>query len=387
MLRLIILRTLESFFRRPFLSLLPLLILTVAGGFYLSNQEDQYISGGQINVQGESTTSALSGLGGDQSIWTTPAETTKNQYDELLASESFVRAIIAGTSWEEELADPEVDRNELFGYVREDVWTAEVGDNTIAVVAKSTEPETAKQLVDNTIRTFLIWNTTNDLKDAQASVDFYTDLVAKEEARFNNAQDNLTAFLVEHPEPVRGDRTDVEEVEIKRLQAVVDDAAIRFNQARDGIDTAELAYKQAETDTQQKYLVIDEPRLPEDSETSLTGQIITLGIFMTIGGIMGLLGVFGGALLDRTFRYPVDIRESLELPVLGVVPSGEIVDAQPMPSFASSAQAAAPPIYRTKLTPNVEPPTLIIMPGEKAELEKIAQERNQHDGAVRLAPA
>lgn len=388
MLRLIILRVLESFFRRPFLSLLPTLILTVAGIAFLANKEEIYFSGGKINIQDDSVVSRVTNIGVDQSIWTTPAEDTSNQFSELIASEAFVRAVIVGTEWEEELADPEVDIDELYGYVREDIWTEEIGDNTVAVVATSTDPATSKQLADNMIRTFINWNTQNDLSDARSSVEFFNELVEQERSNFDIAEEELRQFLIDYPEPVRGDRPEVEELEIDRLQAIVDDASIRLNQARDQLNTAELAYKKAETDTAQKYLVIDQPRVPEDAESSLSGQIIQLAIFMIIGGIMGLLGVFGGALLDRSFRYPVDIRESLELPVLGVVPTGNNVEAQPMPAFASASQASAPPpVYRTKLTPNVDPPTLIIMPGEKAELERIAKERGQHHDQVRLSPA
>ncbi|HFC11336.1 MAG TPA: hypothetical protein ENJ56_00730 [Anaerolineae bacterium] len=379
MLRLIILRTLESYFRRPLLSLLPILILTIAGGFFLYNKEDEFISGGQISIRGgESVVSQLTGLDGESSIWTTPAETTVEQFSELIASESFMRAIIAGTEYEAELANPDTDRYQFFGILRKNVWSDVVGPKTISVGATADSPETAQQLATNLVNAFLNWNTASDLVDAETSVKFFEDSFEKENAIYDQAQAELQAYLIANPEPVRGERTDVQKLEIARLTAVANDAAARVTDQRAALDTARLAYEKAKTDTEQKYRLMDRPGLPDKSLTTKKGQAITLAIFMVIGGLMGLVGVFGSAFLDRTFRYPIDIRESLELPVLGVVPEGTIIEPQPMPAFANGAQAAPPPVYRSKLTPNVEPPTLIIMPGEKAELEKIALERNQH---------
>lgn len=389
MLRLIILRSLESYFRRPLLSLLPLVILTIAGGFYIYNKEPEYISGGQISIQGASISDELINIGVDNSIWTTPAETTVSQFTELIASETFMRAIIAGTKLEAELADPALDRNEFFGILRENVWAIEIGDNTIGAVAVSDDAATAQQLANNLITAFLNWNTGKDVRDSGSSVQFFTESFEKEQAIYDAAQASLQQYVIANPEPVRGELTGAQKLEIARLTQLANDAAARTTDQRAALDTAKLTFEKAKTDTADKYLVIDHPRKPDEDQTTKKGQAITLLLFMIIGVIMGMVGVFGGAFLDRTFRYPIDIRESLELPVLGVVPSGTIIQPQPMPAFTNGMQSAPPPIYRSKLTPNVEPPTLIIMPGEKAELEKIALERNQHDaqGQRIAAPA
>ena len=386
MLRLIILRILESYFRRPLLNLLPFIILTGVGIAFAATKEDIYMSHGGISVQGDSITQEVLGTADEGFVWgLTTSEQAVAEFNELFASDSIVRAIIQKTALEEDFNDPEIDPDDVFKQVREDVWATTIGENNFAVSAKSEYPEVSKQLVDATIDTFLNWNVSLGLSEAQANLDFWNEQVDKEKTSYDNAQAELAGFLTAFPEPVRGSRPEVEQLEIDRLKAVADDAAARYNEARDNSNFAQLNYKQSETAVFQRYLIIDAPRVPDEPETSLTQLVVTVAIFGIIGAILGLLGVFGGAFLDRTFRYPVDVRESLELPVLSVLPAGVHVDPQPLPQEYSTAPES-PQIYRAKLTPNVEPPTLIIMPGEKAELEKIAQERSQHDNEQQYPP-
>jgi hypothetical protein len=43
-------------------------------------------------------------------------------------------------------------------------------------------------------------------------------------------------------------------------------------------------------------------------------------VFVVVGVILAAIAIVGGAVLDRSFRFPLDIEYGLGLPVLSVVP-------------------------------------------------------------------
>jgi hypothetical protein len=50
-------------------------------------------------------------------------------------------------------------------------------------------------------------------------------------------------------------------------------------------------------------------------------------IFVVVGAVIAAGTVAGGAVLDRSFRFPIDVEYGLALPVLSTVP-----DVRPKPS-------------------------------------------------------
>src|SRR5690606_38272544 len=77
---------------------------------------------------------------------------------------------------------------------------------------------------------------------------------------------------------------------------------------------------QIESDTSQSYVLIDAPKVPTKPDRSKKKMALMLGIFVATGGLFSLIAVAGGALLDRTFRFPLDVQNWTGLPVLAVVP-------------------------------------------------------------------
>ncbi len=386
MLRLITLRVLESYFRRPFLSLLPLILLTIAGVVHIMTKAPEYITAGGISVRDEQgvTDVALDFGGGGLNWGETPSEKAISEFNELMASDSFVNAIMVNTDYVYELDDPDVDEIDVYDHIRETVWADKIGDNNFGIFGRADDPVLAQQAVQATIDAFFNFNINTGVRQKQNEVAFWTERYNEEKAEYEGAQAELTAYSAANPKPVRGEEDPVVALEKERLQAVANSAAERYEKARDTLDLATLAFRDEQTATADKYLILDSPSVPEKPTTSLSSNIVVLGIFMAIGALMGIIGVVGGAFLDRSFRYPVDVKESLELPVLGAIPTGEEFVSRHFQDMGQSVAAAPPPTYRTKLTPNVEPPTLIIMPGEKAELERIAIERKEADGQVDL---
>ena len=377
MFRMILLRILENFFRRPLLYILPILLATAAGAAYVYFQDPTYIANGGMAVQESNTTQDTLGIDGTEYIWQTPSEVTVDQLEELFESNSIIRSILSQTELESELADPETDIDDLYKEVRNDLWVQPLGDYHFLISGKSEDPLVAQQLVAATIQTFLNWNSSIGLADASASVEFFQEQLIKETAEFEAAQEAHRQFLIDYPEPIRGDRTDLEELDLERLSELREDASKRLTDTRDNLDFAQLSYKLAETEVAQKYLIIDPPDLPEESEFSLSTAGLTMVLFMLGGIVLGLLMLLFNSLLDRTYRFPVDVRLGLRVPTLGGVPVGLATPqrrasrrqpALPKPAMALPAQSPG-------FSPTIDPPTMVIENIDRELMKSLARQR------------
>lgn len=379
MVRLILLRLLESYFRRPFLNLLPIFLLLGLGTALVSVQDPSYMSGGKLNVN-DTVLNTLNDVGTEGSFWATAAEETKDQIGELFATDSFMRAIVLQTPLETELNDPEIDVNEFLAEVREMVWADTIGDNTVGVVARHEDPTTAKELVDAAIDSFLQWNINTALTDSLAAQEFYTEQTETYRLELDDSVEARRLFLEANPEPVRGERPQIERVEIDRLSNQVGQATNRYIEARDKEETARLAAAQAERQVLQKFQLLDAPQLPTKAATGLKDMLVTVIIFGVVGAILALVGIIGRALFDRTLRYPVDVRQGTNLMVLGAIPiTNQFTSPHILSIERELAGAPEPPRYRARLVPTADPPTLVVLPEERAKIEQILQERSQHE--------
>jgi hypothetical protein len=70
----------------------------------------------------------------------------------------------------------------------------------------------------------------------------------------------------------------------------------------------------------QTYILIDAPELPDKPEISTRQIAINLAVFLLVGIVLSSVAIVGSALLDRTFRFPFDVTQNLELPVLAAIP-------------------------------------------------------------------
>jgi hypothetical protein len=152
-------------------------------------------------------------------------------------------------------------------------------------------------------------------------------LVVTYSDELEQARDDLRAYLEAHPEPLRGDRTDTEILEVDRLQGLLSLAGNRYARALEQQEGARLATAQAEADVRQTYFVVDAPSVPTEPAVSLRQQAINGLIFVVVGAVIAAGTVAGGAVLDRSFRFPIDVEYGLALPVLSTVP-----DVRPKPS-------------------------------------------------------
>lgn len=320
MFSLVTLRLLESYFRHRWLYLLPIALMIVVAALYPRTVDTKYIASGNIYIQRETLLSSLTALGNEGFSWVTPAQATSAEINELFKTDAFLNAVIQQTDLGIEMTQgPQVERQTI-DEVRSSIWTHPQGNNLLTIAASHRDPRIANQLASAIINTYIEWKINLGLEGSMAAQNFFLGLVNDYQAELDPVRRELTDYLTAHPEPLRGERPASELAEIARLQATVDQGVERLRAAETKEENARLAMVQTESDVRQTYFTVDEPSLPDEPTRSRKGVLIAMAACVAAGVLLSGMAVLGGALLDSTYRFPIDVRHGLGLPVLTMVP-------------------------------------------------------------------
>jgi capsular polysaccharide biosynthesis protein len=328
MIRLVILRFLESYFRHRWLWLAPIVLLAIFAGINFVRAKPIYISRGAMYVQRHSLLATLTTATNDGSLWITPADQTVAEFKELMQTDAFVRAMIQKTDLEPEMAKGSAVVERVYADVRRAVWVQSLGNNLVMIGATHEKAELAQQLAAALIATYQQWRINSDQQESATAQQFFDGLIQKYQDDLTTARNALKTYLDQHPDPARGDRPSIEKMDIERLQGAIDLSLKQLGSALDKEENARLNMSRAESDVKQKYYVIDAPNFPEEPENSKKQAATNSAIFVVIGVVLSVGGVVGGALLDRALRFPVDVRHILNLPVLASIPEPKIERAK-----------------------------------------------------------
>jgi uncharacterized protein involved in exopolysaccharide biosynthesis len=320
MVKLISLRVLESYFRHRWLNLLPLIIMSAIAVASVLLAKPKYIASGVVYVEKESLLSTLVSIKESTFSWDTPANETSTEISELLQTNAFLRAVIEMTDLEAKMDGGDAVVADTIDYVREAVWTEASGNNQVMIAASDEDPQLAYQMVNSVIENYIQWKINADRAESLAAQKFFENLIVQYENDLEIATQELENYLAAHPMPVRGDRSEVEQLELERLQSALDLARSQYASAIEKNDNIKLTLSQAESGVRQTYLLIDAPKVPEEPTTSLKDTAVRGAIFMAVGVILVGVGIVGNILLDRSLRFPVDVHFGLDLPVLALVP-------------------------------------------------------------------
>ncbi|NNJ11087.1 lipopolysaccharide biosynthesis protein [Chloroflexales bacterium ZM16-3] len=340
MVRIVLLRLLESYFRHRWLYVLPIVIAVVAGGVYVLSIPPEYSASGQIYVSQTNLLADLTSSNTSGSWWVSAAQSTVTEIDELMGTQAFVRTVIQKTDLEQDMSAGPDAVAETISYVRDILSTQAVGDKLVEISATGDDPDLVYQVVTSTMDAYVQWKINSGYQESIAARTFFDNLITPYQGELDQARNDLVAFLSAHPTPVRGDRPPAEQMELDRLQQAVQAADDRLSTARGNEESARLSQVQSESVTKQTYMVIDQPQIPQEAAVSSKTIISNMAIFLVVGIFLMVVGVAGGALIDRSLRFPIDVRHGLSLPVLAMVPVGKPL----IPAVATADQAAAAPV-------------------------------------------
>ena len=339
---IVILRILESYFRHRFLYLLPIVVMGLFSVLYFMTAKPAYIAGGVVYVQQESLLSTLNAVTPENFIWVTPAELKSQELTDLINTNAFVRAVIQGTDLETEMTKGPDMVDETIFQVRESISVQPTGDNQIFVMVEHENPVVAYQLVNSVIKNHVDWQIAFTRNESQSAQTFFDGLIEVYQAELATARTDMESFLLEHPEPIRGDRPAIEQLQLERLQSSIELASTRYASALDKEENAQLAMAQVESDVRQTYFLIDAPEEPIEPTTSLRDTVMNMAIFIVVGVMFSVIGIVGSALMDRSIRFPIDVRYTLELPVLTQIPDLTPAGAKKKRRFRRKKKATDP---------------------------------------------
>jgi uncharacterized protein involved in exopolysaccharide biosynthesis len=320
MARILILRLLENYFRHRWIYLLPIVFLSIAGGIYLYKAPRLYTTYSTVYVQKQSMISALTAVNNAGFSWSTPSQLATAEFRELIQTDSFIRAVIQKTDLESTMNLGSTDVENMLKEVRKSVWVAPVGDNQIAIGANYKNPQVAVQLVQGLFDIYLSWKINSANTDAQVAQNFFSSLIPTYKGNLESIRQELLDYLIQHPEPIRGIRPDTEQVQVDRIQGDLQIAGSRYVEALNKLENAKLAASQNESDIRQTYTMIDAPELPTKPATSLRSMALKSLIFVVVGVLISTMAVLGISVLDRSFRFPIDVQSRIGLPVLAMIP-------------------------------------------------------------------
>jgi uncharacterized protein involved in exopolysaccharide biosynthesis len=326
MIKTTILRLLDTYFRHRWLYLIPIGLMTVGAAIYLFGHQRLYISSGMIFTERDPLLSSLTSVNQSTASWNTPAQDTANELSELIQTDAYIRAVIRGTDLEAEMSKGNSVVEQTISKVRSRMWIWVAGTNQVQISAAHPDPRIAYQLAQSAINVFVLWNINLNRTDSSTAQIFFQDLIQNYQTNVVAAQQALRSYLVSHPEPLRGNRSDIEQFEVKNLQDELNFAEARLDHALEKAEDARLANAQIESNVRQKYTLVDAPKIPDRSTTSKRQMARDSAIFLAAGVLLSGIAVVGTSLFDQSFRIPEEVPQLLSLPLLASLPDASLPD-------------------------------------------------------------
>ncbi len=325
---LAVMRFLENWFQSFWLYLIPfvLMIGAYAASFYIL--EDEFVSKGVLFVQTETLIDQVASLGDDNvNFFLSPSEQTADEIVELLNTDSFIRLIISQTpTLEAEMSKGDKIVRETIADVRDAIAVNITGSNNVEVAVSWTDQEIAWKTATATMNSYIEWKINSDKRDSFAAREFLENLVPQYRNEYQAAVQGLEEFLIQNPEPFRGERPEIEQLKINQLEVAAQTSFDRFQEASDNLEQVRLDEAIIEGKTIQSYTIVDSPKIPVEEEGGLVRKVVTAAVFVTLGIVLSLLAIILSTLFDRSLRFPIESPSSLGLPVLSSVKRVKNID-------------------------------------------------------------
>jgi hypothetical protein len=317
----IVLRLLETFFRRWWAYLLPVVLFTAVGVSQNLRVTNGYKSVGVINVSGDTLLSNLTSIRGEGVFgYETPAAFTSRQMNSLLRTELFINAVAEAAG-----VTTAVEQGLITSlYLRQSIWASADGDSLIQVVAVTNDPDLSARLARGTIESYLDYVVQVDVAQSNTAVAFYTALLEVYQRDLDSATEALKEYAEEHPGPQADLRPLEEQVQINALTANVQSALGRVQTAQDKSEEARLFLQQATSDVTERLRLVDEPQVPFAPEPRLKQLVLTIGMFAIVGLMLSCGAVVLGALADRSMHTSDDVESRIGIPVAAVFPDARV---------------------------------------------------------------
>ena len=330
MSRPLVLRLLETFFRRWVLYLVPMVVFLGLGFMSVTSTKDTYVSTAVVYVDDQSLLATITGVGGPSGGgFQTPAQVVSEQMNSAFQTEGLVRSVAEEAGVTAALEDGTMTIGDLRGALS----FAPSGSNLVHVGASSPNPEESSGLATAAVASFIDFVVEANLSESAAAEEFLVELVQRYQAEEAAATTGLNTYLQSHPDAPGRARPTVEQAAIDSLRSAIATANGRYTDALDKLENARLATAQTRGDVAQRLQVVDEAQTPSAPQGSMRAKVLTMAMFGLLGFLLCAAAVLAGTLLDRSIRTATDVAERLHVVALASLPK-----APHMPSFEHDAR-------------------------------------------------
>jgi uncharacterized protein involved in exopolysaccharide biosynthesis len=344
----VVLRLIDKFFSHLWLYLVPIVLVGAVGVWVATSGEDSYQSWATLKVERDAEVAEVTGSVQDPGFgWETPASATAESMNALLRTQTFVDevAVAAGL-------DDMVDAGLLtLDEVRASVAVFADSPRLVKVVGTNGNPDVAHRVAEGAIESYIDSVRANEVRDATVAIEFLQQKLPDYEAAVTEAETDLETWIAAHPDPRAGvNRPIDEQVELDRLQDTIQGREEQLTAVQASIEQQELSVEQKEAEVRQRLGVIDPPQVPFAPQPQLKQAVILILMALIVGCFLSLVAVVIGTVLDRTIRFPGDVKDRLDTRVLAVVPKArltsamrrklETIEQEPQPVTLTAAEGA-----------------------------------------------
>lgn len=330
-------RLFDQFFRRWWIFVLPVLLIGMIGIYVASGVTGEYVSRGRLSASANPLVEQPTVRGTDIGAFESPAAGTARLINEQLRTDSFLDEVASRSGLadliETGFLERDVIRNQLFAY--------QAGENILTVEASWGDSQTAFQLVDATITTYLDYVAEVVTTDANEAAEFYASRKLDAEQVFGDADVELQDYIADLPNDVSLEALPTEDrLNLDRLTAAVERANEDVRSAQLQIDDATLQAREVERAAFQKLRTVDAPNVPSEAESTITRQIINVIMFSIIGAIVALVALVAVTLADQSVRSRAQLADLIDTDGVVTVPAMKLPKRRSNRSTTQKRKAA-----------------------------------------------
>jgi uncharacterized protein involved in exopolysaccharide biosynthesis len=311
-----VLRLLESFFRRWWLYLVPVVLLGVLGFMSVSGTKKKFESSGTFNVESSTVLSNLSGDNGQSNGYDTPAAATSKRINATLGTDQFIKDVASRAGIAGALTNGTITP----AWIRSSLSSTTNGSNLVRVIAVNEDPQVAQRLASATIDAYTQSVIDSAASQSTAAVAFFDNLIKTYQTDVDNAQAKLDDYVKAHPAPAIGARPEDEQAEITRLTADLTEARNNYNGTVGKRQDAQLSVEQAKADMGQRMRLVDAPQIPAGPQPRLKSMVFGFGTFVALGVVLSIAAVVLATLMNHSVQTAADVKDRLGARLLAVVP-------------------------------------------------------------------
>ena len=315
----IVIRLLETFFRRWYFYLVPLVALVGLGLSNVATTPTEFKSEGVIKTSNASLLSELTDVGtGTPFSFETAATLTSRKISSLMGTDAFARRVAEGAGVSGALETGAI----TLGAIRVAIVTFPVGDDLLAVRATTSVPELSRRLVESTIASYRDEVIDVELTQAQTAEEVLEGRLDRRKAELDAARTALREYVRDHPEPPIGaERPFDEQVAMDELASTQERADVQYVETLNQYEAAQLVTEQTRAEVNQRIAVVDPPQTPLFAEPQRRATVLKMGLFTVLGALVSITLVAVATALDHTVRREVDIEAQVGLVVAATVPN------------------------------------------------------------------